>query len=291
MTKYVGVVTGQDFINFNGIKVPFWELLDKQPEIWLTSIAYYKGANSVPNTKIIFDCGAWTYRNDKYPNIKGKLLTPFNAYNYYKAIAKKGDICVVPDHMTIQDIDFRSRYNKRASEIFIKLYTTDPRKTFHPMAVVHGEVGKIGQYAKQVEELGYKYIAIGGLAAKANQITNNVEKIKEVKNCLSEKTHLHVLGLSALSYQKHLLELKIDTFDGSSYFKKAFTAGYFYGADMKIYKVPKLGGDYSNIPFCNCTACQKVRSVGQDTRSFGTRIRNLGRAAHNLNMFMENLII
>lgn len=288
MVKYAAVVTGQDIINFAGDKIPFWELLDQPPELFLMSIAYYNGV--IPkNTRIIFDCGAWTYKENRFPVINGMLLTPFNAYNLYSRISSKGDICIVPDHIPVMDIKFREAFNERSLRLFMEIHKQNDRKTFFPMAVIHGHSENILKETDFVLSLGYTHVAIGGLAVRGRHVDENLRKVEIVKSACPDGTYIHALGLSAESYVDGFKRIGINSFDGANHYTRAFSAGIYYGSDMTHYKVPKLGGDFSTIPSCECKACVNVRSFGQDTRSFGSRVRNLGRAAHNLNIFMRSI--
>lgn len=67
MSLYFAAITGRDYVKINEEKIPFWDLLDNQPDGWLTSITNIK--TGIPeSSKRIFDCGAWTYRNEQTPD-------------------------------------------------------------------------------------------------------------------------------------------------------------------------------------------------------------------------------
>jgi queuine/archaeosine tRNA-ribosyltransferase len=106
------------------------------------------------------------------------------------------------------------------------------------------------------------------------------------------QVHLHVLGLSSPEYARQWNQIGVQSFDGSSHFKQAFTGGAFYtceGAKLIKHQAARPGNieDLGIVaPECHCRACTVLREVGIDTRSYGSNENNMGRAAHNLNMLM-----
>ena len=106
------------------------------------------------------------------------------------------------------------------------------------------------------------------------------------------QVHLHVLGLSSPEYARQWNQIGVQSFDGSSHFKQAFTGGAFYtceGPKLIKHQAARPGNvdDLGIVaPECRCRACATLREVGVDTRSFGSNEHNMGRAAHNLNMLM-----
>ena len=83
LSLYFAAITGRDYIKHNGKKTPFWDLLDNQPSGWLTSIVDIKAGLPSGSLKM-FDCGAWTYRDEEIPILKGREVTPEYAYDEYK---------------------------------------------------------------------------------------------------------------------------------------------------------------------------------------------------------------
>jgi hypothetical protein len=87
-------------------------------------------------------------------------------------------------------------------------------------------------------------------------------------------------------------EIGVQSADGSSHFKQAFTGGLFYtqeGEQLTKHQAARPGNaaDLGIVaPSCNCKACRMLREEGIDTRSFGSNEHNMGRAAHNMNMLM-----
>jgi len=286
MSQYYGVVGKRDYIILNGQRIPYWEFLDELPSGWLSSLAYQ--LEVLPNELIIWDCGAWSYRTEEAPVLFGKPLTSQIALELYLQKARHGDILIAPDHMLIEslgELSPRRKFNRISAQEFISIC---PDK-FHPMAVVHGvSLDEKLSYAEWVYDLGYKYISLGGLAGRATVKRENIEFVCEVREQFPD-VWLHVLGLSSPDYAYHWQRIGIDSFDGSSHFKKAFTAGIFFTEDkgQLIKHQASRPGEEIICPLCDCRACSVLREHEIDTRTYGISANNMGRAAHNQNMLMR----
>jgi hypothetical protein len=283
MTAYFGVIGNRDYIKLGGDKRPFWEFLDEQPAGWLTSLVYKR--KDVPSGKpMIWDCGAWSYRMDKEPR-----YTPRQCAEMYKEFAPHGSMVIAPDHMLIPGVDNVSRREinlKNAGE-----FLSVVESAHVPMATVHGEtLGERVDAAIQLRALGYRHIAIGGVAAQAARKAMATEIVQTIRAAVPD-VYLHVLGLSSPEYARRWNEIGVDSFDGSSHFKQAFTAGAWFsrnGAKLIKHQAARPGEDVSIVsPQCECRACVALRQDGVDTRSYGSNEHNMGRAAHNLNVLMQ----
>lgn len=285
MASYFGVIGNRDYIKLRGERRPFWEFLDTQPAGWLSSLVYKR--EDVPADKpMIWDCGAWSYRLKDEPD-----YTPQQCAGLYQQYAPDGSMVIAPDHMLIPGVDIERRraINLRNAREFLDCF--DPRHK--PMATIHGvTLEERVEMAVQLEGMGYRHLAIGGIAAQAARKELATE-ICETLRAAVPNVHLHALGLSSPEYAKRWKRIGIDTFDGSSHFKQAFTAGAFYtrvGAKLTKWQAARPGNDDCGgiiAPLCYCKACTMLREDGVDTRSYGSNETNMGRAAHNMNMLMQ----
>lgn len=286
MSIYYGVIGNRDHIKKNKgtpaeEKRPFWEYLDEHPEGWLTSIAYKR--DDLPETlNLIYDCGAWSYKHKDAPPLDAD-----GASTFYNDHAPVGTKCVAPDHMLIPgtDVDSRRDWNYEQASKFIDIL---PHHLI-PMAVIHGDtIDERIDHAAELMSLGYEFLSVGGVAARASQKT----RVFSIVSALREETrgkYLHVLGLSSPEYAAKWQYTGIDSFDGSSHFKQAFTAGAFFAqqsASLSKYQAARPGEPVT-APECSCTACSKLREENIDTRTYGSNENNMGRAAHNMNMLMK----
>lgn len=289
MASYFGVIGNRDYIKFKGQRRPFWEFLDEQPTGWLCSLAYNRV--DMPNGLTIRDCGAWSYKSLDTPKLGKNLVTPEWAIAEYSRVAQSGDIIIAPDHMLIPGVDFDSRreFNRQSASTFIKLCPAH----FKPMAAVHGvDLQERIEYGHYLIGLGYEYLALGGLAGQASKRQMIFEVVSTMRREFPG-VWIHVLGLSSPGYAAEWQRLGIESFDGASHFKQAFTAGKFFiewkGA-LVSYPAARPGQPVT-APLCDCLACSRLRTEGIDTRSYGSNEHNMGRAAHNLNHLMRAIKI
>lgn len=298
-TKYYGVIGNRDHIKINKgtpeeDKRPFWEFLDQQPDGWLTSLAYKRKDYPEDRGQMIWDCGAWSYKNEETPKLGSNLVTPEWVIEEYLHHATAGDLLVAPDHMLIEghDLDYRRKLN---AENAVEFLTTCP-DGFNPMAVIHGmdEEERVNN-AIWLAEIGYKHLSVGGVAARASQKRQVVESVARIRK-VAPDIWLHVLGLSSPPYLRAWTELGVQSCDGSSHFKQAFTGGAFFTVeDGKLKKHQAARTDRTTgevieeivAPLCNCKSCSRLREDGIDTRTYGSNENNMGRAAHNMNKLME----
>lgn len=283
-SQYFGVIGVREYIKYRGKRKPFWEFLDTQPDGWLTSVVYK--TRELPHDRpMIWDCGAWSYRLKDVPD-----YTPAECLALYQKCAPKGSMVIAPDHMLIPgvDCDARRKINLANAREFISICP----KSLKPMATAHGEtIEERVTAAKALRKMGYRHIALGGLAAQASRKKMAVAIVSAAREAVPD-VHLHVLGLSSPEYARQWNLIGVQSFDGSSHFKQAFTGGAFYtceGAALVKHQAARPGNeDCLGIvaPECHCRACTLLREVGIDTRSYGSNENNMGRAAHNMNMLM-----
>jgi len=283
-SQYFGVIGNRDYIKLKGERRPFWEFLDVQPDGWLSSIVYKR--KDVPQGRpMIWDCGAWSYRDKEVPD-----FTPAQCVELYQECAPLGSMVIAPDHMLIPGVDCVAR--RKINLVNARKFIAICPKKFKPMATVHGEtIEERVKAAVALSEMGYRYIALGGLAAQASRKKMAVQIVRDLRKAVP-KAHLHVLGLSSPEYARQWNHIGVQSFDGSSHFKQAFTGGAFYtceGAKLTKHQAARPGNaeDLGIVaPKCHCRACTLLRKDGVDTRSFGSNEHNMGRAAHNMNMLM-----
>jgi len=292
VTHYYGVIGNRDYIKLRGERLPFWLFLDAQPDGWLTSLAYDR--DDLPQGKrIIGDCGAWSYKALDIPQLGRNLVTPTWVLAGYVAMLVRSNaaqlIGIAPDHMLIPglgNLDARRAFNRASAAEFIQLATGSG---VTPMATAHGITTEERlSYAAELVTMGYRHIALGGLAGQASRKAWAIETVAACRAALPG-VWLHVLGLSAPSYVAQWRLLGVDSCDGSSHFKQAFTAGKFYveqDGQLGAFQAARPG-ELITAPLCVCRACALLRDDGVDTRMYGSNETNMGRAAHNLNMLMR----
>jgi hypothetical protein len=290
LTTYFGVVGNRDYIKLHGERLPFWAFLDTPPDGWLCSLAYVR--EDVPTDRQrLWDCGAWSYKDLDEPKIKRDLVTAQWAFEQYSKLGKANDLVVAPDHMLLpgKDLDARRRFNRQSAENFLQLAEGSQ---LVPVAGVHGDsTEERVEHAGELLHMGYRHLALGGLAGRASQkkaVTAIVATLVKAIRSEAEGVWIHVLGLSAPYYYREWRRIGIDSCDGASQFKQAFS-GTFYveeGGKLKEHQAVKPGLE-PVAPHCECRACDLLRGDNIDTRTYGSNQHNMGRAAHNLNMLIR----
>jgi len=292
--QFYCVLSNRDFLKVkesgDEVKTPIWEFIEGQDN-WLTSLVYIKPGtwqtHSAPGHRFI-DCGAWSYKNEPAPK-----WTVDECIELYGEYARPGDIVTAPDHMVLKNHDATIEAERCALTIqnayyFIKKYA----KEHVPIAVTHGNIETRIDMTKQYLDMGYKYIAIGGVAGRAgarDYVTNIIDKTCELRTQYDFK--IHVLGISALSWLPVYKEYDINSYDGSAMFFSAFTGASYYWLDpehmsgIKKYSVKDLPMD--KIPICDCPPCVVMREQGDDPRTMGCNEKNMGRAVHNINVYLK----
>jgi hypothetical protein len=293
MTQYLGVIGRREYFELDGIRRPYWEFLDRQPDGWLTSLLRvakeHTRADNPPHGRMVWDCGAWNYRKKEVPTFDAR-----QALDRYLRVANPGSTLIAPDHMLIEGVDLaaRRRFNSRSARTFIQLCPP----SYTPMGPIHGQSLKERvKSARTLVDLGYQHFAVGGVAAIASRKSMVLEIVQAIKEVTGD-AHLHVLGLSSPGFIRRFRDLGVDSCDGSSHFYHAFKGTYLtthpvHPTRYERWTALKPGKVGPPLPGCNCRACLILRSHGVDIRKTGSSLHSLGRAAHNQNTIMRSQAI
>lgn len=289
--NFHAVFGNRDYIKVGGARRCFSTLLDPMPTHWLTSLCYLRTAPEMPIGRRIFDCGAWSYRDEPEPRYSAA-----ECLARYMGVATSGDTLVAPDHMITRGLADAEEARRiavtlREARAFIERCPSE----FEPMAVTHGS--SIETRLRMVSELvdmGYRRIGIGGIAIHASRRRfpeDLLSAYSEFREASGASVSYHVLGVSALTWLPVYVRLGMDSYDGSSMFFEAFTGAKYYwsepDAPTVLRKFSVRGGLGSAAPRCDCRACSELRADGVDTRMMGSNEHNMGRAAHNVGVYLR----
>lgn len=321
--RFTVVVNNRDKLKLTkGYSTPhmerLWHFIEQAPRGYLTSLKYHNAqSDALPLSPEgnIFDCGAWSYKSEPYPILKRRdgPLTPESTMQLFAdAGARPGiDLIVSPDMMILdQDTPEEARRKIDVSLQFAK--DMQPLAPDHRlMAVTHGTFEQRHEMMERYLDLGYRHIALGSLAMKSSQ--NPYFVYQCVEDALQYRQHfpelyIHVLGVSSIKWAATLTHLEVDSFDGSSMYMQAFTAGSFmrYVPNseklLHKYRIVENAPWSDELPPCPCLACEAMRAEGWDTRAQGGKLNdpsgrpynggneaNMGRAVHNINMYLRAL--
>lgn len=271
------------------VKEPIWKYIEGQDH-WLTSLVYMRGAPRAPGSYLL-DCGAWSYKAEAQPR-----WSPAECLERYAAFAHSGDLVAAPDHMVLRGMDaqeeqYRVELTLENAREFLRLCPAELR----PIAVTHGSTLETrGAMLRELLEMGYRHVAIGSVAIRAGNrkfiraILDDVAALRR-----QESFYVHVLGVSALSWVAEFRDYGVDSYDGSSMFFTAFTAGEWLWHDGagRLREYPVKRTDLAEMPSCDCPPCASMRAQGLDTREYGSNERNMGRAVHNINQYRWALAV
>ena len=183
------------------------------------------------------DCGAFAYADQPQP-----AYTPEEVFEFYdEADFTHG---CSPDHI-IFDFDAanppRSAMEARVTERFdisienaqkfLKICQKE-NALFEPMGAVQGwSPESLGSSAKKMENMGYRYLAIGGLVPlKPASIELCLQAIRQE---ISPDTKIHLLGFAKAHLVTKFAQYDVASFDSTSPLLRAFkdkTANYFSAA-------------------------------------------------------------
>ncbi len=183
-----------------------------------------------PTQYLFGDCGAFSYVNEDAPTISvEQAVALYELYGF--------DFGASVDHIPVKTIktnDKKTSLSDDQRQARVDL-TRENAKTFIEAAnsrkAVFNPVGTIqalnaDQYAQCVREyfdLGYRHIALGGLVPlKDDEIESIVRAVVLTANDLKERPWIHLFGVFRPELQNLFQELKIDSFDSATYFRKAW---------------------------------------------------------------------
>ena len=226
---------------------------DSQPSVrGFTSIKEYLRIDCEKPLKVMGDCGAFSYVNQE--------TGPFSVTETADLYAKLNfDLGISLDHLVVKSIvdengekidlsedeqEQRRLLSLANAETFLK-HCQEKEYSFIPIGSAQGlSAESYVDSAAKLIEMGYTYIALGGLIRKT---TTQVEKIvTEVmeKVILRKKPEIkvHLLGILRPQLLEKFRQFGITSFDSASYFRKAWlrSSMNYFGADKKWYSAIRV---------------------------------------------------
>lgn len=199
------------------------------------------------NQSLFGDCGAFSYVNEDEPSIsieKAIALYDLHGFNFGASI----------DHIPVPIITKNGKKQtlskaKRKDRVEItksnaELFFTSAKKRnvgFIPVGTIQALTPS--EYARNVKlyhDIGYRHLALGGLVPLPdNLIDEIVTNVMKVVEDLNPRPWIHLFGIFRPKLQQRFRELRIDSFDSATYFRKAWlrsdqnyidTSGKWYAA-------------------------------------------------------------
>ncbi len=176
------------------------------------------------------DCGAFSYVNEEEPTISvEQAVALYELYDFnfgasvdhipVKKINKNGEKTLLSD----EERQKRVTITRENAKVFIEV--ANKRKAlFNPVGTI--QALSPDQYAQSVRDyydFGYRHIALGGLVPlRDSEIESIVRAVVSTANDLKERPWIHLFGVFRPKLQDLFQELKIDSFDSATYFRKAW---------------------------------------------------------------------
>lgn len=169
---------------------------------------------------ILGDCGAYSYRNYYEP--------PFDTKEILDNYEKLGfDIGVSIDHLILKEhandpVERQRRLTLTESnaEDFIK-YHHEGNYTFKPSGIAQGwDVKTYVQSVKNLIDMGYQHISLGGLAFSPNE--EIYEILENIAPILPEYMEVHLFGAARLDSISTFNRLGVTSFDSTTFLRQAW---------------------------------------------------------------------
>ena len=226
------------------------------------------------------DCGAFSYVNEEYPTITvDQAAALYESYGFdfgasvdhipVKAIKKNGR----PIELTDDERQARVNLTLENARLFIEA-ARKRKAQFNPVG--HHPSARSGAIRSMrpvtITPSGIRHLAIGGLVPQRDDaIESIVTAVVKAADDLKERPWIHLFGIFRPNLQRRFRELKVDSFDSASYFRKAWlrsdqnylgTNGHWYAA----LRVPMTGDGRTR---------SRLAKIGADIQQLEKEERNV----------------
>ncbi len=166
------------------------------------------------------DCGAYGYINDRDPP-----FSPVEIADYYNALGF--DYGVSVDHLIVPAVEDEKQYRfdltMKNAESFLKRHQ-ERAYSYVPIGAAQGWNPSSYQDAvKALLDMGYKYIAIGGLTrAQTSNILKVMRAVHDVIEKHDDDIKVHLFGVARINALRTLQELGLSSFDSASHLRRSW---------------------------------------------------------------------
>jgi hypothetical protein len=176
------------------------------------------------------DCGAFSYVNEDDPAISVEqaiALYQLHGFDFGASVDHIPIPIVVKDgvkrELSRRERLARIRVTKKNAERFIEL-ANRRNVGFRPVGTIQAlDPEGYAKTARFYHELGYRHIALGGLVPLSDALVAEiVSKVMAVVARLRPRPWVHLFGVFRPKLQAGFRQLKVDSFDSATYFRKAW---------------------------------------------------------------------
>jgi hypothetical protein len=175
---------------------------------------------------VMGDCGAFAYVDQEKP-----AFSPMEVFEFYADAGFTHGVS--PDHIIFacdtgnppleamnRDVRYRYELSLENAREFMRICRAEGMP-FVPMGAVQGwSPHSIAQAAKQLEDMGYRYLAIGGLVPLKVDVIHKV--LLALRDTIKPETDIHLLGFAKADSIQDFTGYGITSFDSTSPLIRAF---------------------------------------------------------------------
>ena len=176
------------------------------------------------------DCGAFSYVNDDRPAISVEqaiALYQLHGFDFGASVDHIPVPTIVRDgvkrELSRTERLARVRITKRNAEQFIDVVKAR-NVGFRPVGTIQAlDPEGYAKTTRLYHQLGYRHIALGGLVPLSDALVEEVVvTVMAVVAVLKPRPWVHLFGVFRPNLQAKFKELRVDSFDSASYFRKAW---------------------------------------------------------------------
>jgi hypothetical protein len=167
--------------------------------------------------RLLGDCGAYGY-----VRLKDPCFETGDVADYYQHLGF--DLGVSIDHLVVPEFedqrDYRYQLTLKNAEEFLALHR-QAGYSFTPIGAVQGwDTFSYLEAARAVVQMGYDYVALGGLARSNTR--DIAEVVGAIREALPSHIRVHVFGVARLALLPLFLELGIESVDSAAPIRQAW---------------------------------------------------------------------
>lgn len=176
------------------------------------------------------DCGAFSYVNEEQPSIsveQAMALYELHGFDFGASVDHIPVKNFVRDGIRIElsraERLARVRATRKNAQHFLEL-AKKRNVRFNPVGTIQGlDPRSYAETARFYHELGYRHLAVGGLVPLHDVVVEKiVEEVMTVVAALKPRPWVHLFGIFRPKLQAKFRDLKVDSFDSATYFRKAW---------------------------------------------------------------------
>ena len=207
-----------------------------------------------PNSIIMGDCGAFSYRNLEVPPYSVEdMLEFYEDGGFTHGCSIDHVIFGFDARIAKPSSDVKHRYDITLDNAQSFIRASRKMRGFVPIGVIQGwSPESLASAAKKLCSMGYKYLAVGGLVAmKTQQISTALAAIRE---SIPSSIKLHALGFGKAEDIDVLRFFEVTSFDTTSPLYRAFkdqVKNYYAMVESRFSTIPQYRFRKPSITICS----------------------------------------